>query len=300
MDLHRLEVFCRVVELKSFTKAAEAAFLSQPTVSEHLRSLEETLGVRLVDRLGREVLPTPAGKLLYDHARRLLRLHDEAVAAIENYSGRQSGHLWMAASTIPGTYLLPKMIGQFKKEYPEVLVTIKIANSRQAAELVIRGDCEFGVVGARWREAVLEWEPLLADELTLVVRHDHPWSRRGEIEPAELAEVPFIDRERESGTRKVMHEILHRHGTEANKLRIIAEMGSTEAVLQSVKAGIGVAIISRQAIRDDLACGAVAEVTIKGINFRRPFYLVQRKKRHPSPIGTLFLDFLKDTANRNS
>ncbi|MFH7319365.1 selenium metabolism-associated LysR family transcriptional regulator [Desulfurivibrio sp. D14AmB] len=296
MDLHRLEVFCRVVELKSFTKAAEASFLSQPTVSEHLRSLEETLAVKLVDRLGREVLPTPAGKILYDYARRILRLRNEAVEAIANHSGRYAGHLWVAASTIPGTYLLPELIGRFKESYPEVLVTIKIANSRQAAELVVQGDCEFGVVGARWSEAVLEWEPLFADELTLVVRHDHPWARRGEIEPTELVEAPFVDRERESGTRKVMHEILQRHGLEVAKLRVIAEMGSTEAVCQSVKAGIGVAILSRQAIRDDLACGSLAEVAIRGVSFARPFYLVRRRKRQPSPIATLFLDFLKSNA----
>lgn len=296
MDLHRLEVFCRVVELKSFTRAAEASFLSQPTVSEHLRSLEETLAVKLVDRLGREVLPTPAGRILYDYARRILRLRNEAAAAIANHGGRHGGHLWVGASTIPGTYLLPELIGRFKKRYPEVLVTIKIANSRQAAEQVIRGDCEFGVVGARWNEAVLEWEPLFADELTLVVRHDHPWAGRGEIEPAQLFEAPFIDRERESGTRKVMQEILQGHGLEVNKLRVIAEMGSTEAVRQSVKAGIGVAIISRRAIRDDLACGSLAEVAIKGVGFARPFYLVRRKKRQPSPIATLFLDFLKSNA----
>ncbi|HET97601.1 MAG TPA: LysR family transcriptional regulator [Desulfurivibrio alkaliphilus] len=296
MDLHRLEVFCRVVELKSFTKAAEASFLSQPTVSEHLRTLEEILAVKLVDRLGREVLPTPAGKILYDYARRILRLRNEAVEAIANHSGRYAGHLWVAAGTIPGTYLLPELIGRFKESYPEVLVTVKIANSRQAAELVVQGDCEFGVVGARWNEAVLEWEPLFADELSLVVRHDHPWAGRGEIEPVELAEPPFIDRERESGTRKVMHEILQRHGLEVDKLRVIAEMGSTEAVCQSVKAGIGVAILSRQAIRDDLACGSLAEVAIRGVNFTRPFYLVRRRKRQPSPIAALFLDFLKSNS----
>ncbi|ADH87323.1 selenium metabolism-associated LysR family transcriptional regulator [Desulfurivibrio alkaliphilus] len=292
MDLHRLEVFCRVVELKSFTKAAEATFLSQPTVSEHLRMLEETLAVRLVDRLGREVLPTAAGKILYDYARRLLRLRREAVEAIAQHSGRCAGRLELGASTIPGTYLLPALIGQFKQNYPEVLTTIHIASSREVAGQVMRGDCELGVVGARWNEAALSWEPLFADELTLVVRSDHPWAERGEISPAELFEVPIVDRERESGTRKVAHEILNEHGLEANNLQIIAEMGSTEAVRQSVKAGIGAAILSRRAIQDDLNCGSLAEVAIAGITFSRPFYLVQRRKRQPSPVAARFLEFL--------
>ena len=292
MDLHRLEVFCRVVELKSFTRAAEATFLSQPTVSEHLRILEENLAVRLVDRLGREVLPTAAGKILYDYARRLLRLRREAEEAIAQHSGRCAGRLELGASTIPGTYLLPALIGRFKQEHPEVLATIHIASSREVAGQVMRGDCELGVVGARWNEASLSWEPLFADELSLVVRADHPWARRGEISPAELSRVPIVDRERESGTRKVTREILGAHGLEDDSLQIIAEMGSTEAVRQSVKAGIGAAIISKRAIHDDLNCGSLAEVAITGIRFARPFYLVQRKKRQPSPVAGRFLEFL--------
>ncbi|MFH7327165.1 selenium metabolism-associated LysR family transcriptional regulator [Desulfurivibrio sp. C05AmB] len=293
MDLHRLEVFCKVIDLKSFTKAADAALLSQPTVSEHIRSLEETLDVRLIDRLGREVLPTQAGKILYDYARKILRLRREATEAIASHSGRLVGHLWAGASTIPGTYLLPELLGLFKQRCPEVLVTVNIAGSRQVADKVIQGDCEFGITGAKWNETSLQWEPLCSDELVLTVGRDHPWARRDQIELAELTTLPFIDRERESGTRKAMNEILAAAGMDPARLQIIAEMGSTEAVRQGVKAGIGVAIISRRAVREDFDCGLLTEVAIRDVRFTRPFYLVQRKNRSLSPIAALFLDFLR-------
>ncbi|TBV81092.1 MAG: LysR family transcriptional regulator [Desulfobulbaceae bacterium] len=296
MDLHRLEVFGKVVELKSFTKAAEAMRLSQPTVSEHIRSLEENLNVRLIDRLGREAQPTQVGKILYGYARKILHLRREAQAAIADYNGRFIGHLWAGASTIPGAYLLPELLGIFKQRYPEILITVHIASSRQVADKVIRGDCEFGVTGAKWNEATLQWQPLFTDELVLTVRHDHPWTLRDKVELAELAEMPFIDREQESGTRKVMREALSTAGLDPARLQIIAEMGSTEAVRQGVKAGIGFAIISRRAIQDDIACGRLVEVAVHDLKLTRPFYLVQRKNRSISPIAALFLSFIQQSA----
>ncbi|MDH4333589.1 MAG: LysR family transcriptional regulator, partial [Desulfobulbaceae bacterium] len=164
MDLHRLEVFCKVVELKSFTKAAEAIFLSQPTVSEHIRSLEEMLEERLVDRLGREVLPTQAGQLLYKYARKLLRLQQETIQAMADYRGVLAGHLSLGASTIPGAYILPQRIGAFKRLHPAIQLTLSIGNSRTVADGVLAGDTEFGVVGARWSDPSLEWLEILEDE----------------------------------------------------------------------------------------------------------------------------------------
>lgn len=292
MDIHRLEVFCKVIELGSFTKAGEAVFLSQPTVSEHIRHLEESLGVRLFDRLGREIMPTQAGRILHGYARKMLRLRQEAIAALASHAGGLSGHLWLGAGTIPGTYLLPELVGRFKESYPAIQATLKIANSRQVAEQVIQGECELGVVGAKWNEAGLEWQPLFADELVLVVRADHPWAKAGEIGAERLYEAAFVDRERDSGTRKVTHEILAGHGIDPARLPVIAEMGSTEAVRQSVKAGIGVAIISRQAVTEDIERGLLAEVAIRDLQFTRPFYLIRKKNRQPSPVAALFYEFI--------
>ncbi len=129
MDIHRLIIFCKVIELQSFTKAGEALGLTQPTVSEHIRSLEDSLGEKLIDRLGREILPTPAGKVLYKYGREIIQLRDKAVQAIGKFQGNLSGSLTVGASTIPGAYVLPRLVGTFKASYPAIQITVKIGGS---------------------------------------------------------------------------------------------------------------------------------------------------------------------------
>jgi DNA-binding transcriptional LysR family regulator len=298
MDLHRLDVFCKVVELKSFTKAAEAVFLSQPTISEHIRSLEESVGERLIDRLGREVLPTEAGKLLYSYARKILRLRDEAVQALDNYSGRLAGHLYIGASTIPGTYILPKYIGAFKKIHGETEITLNISNSRKVTENVLHGVTEFGLIGASWNEPTLTWTEFFSDELVLVVYPEHPFAKLAAVKPQQLEGEPMIFRERDSGTRRVTNEILEKH-LDLSQLRIVAEMGSTEAVRQSIKAQIGISILSRLAVEDDLQHGTLKVVPLQGMRLTRPLFMVNRKNRPFSPICAAFVDFLNQGVNGN-
>lgn len=292
MDLHRLEVFCKVVELKSFTKAAEAIFLSQPTVSEHIRSLEEMLGERLVDRLGREALPTQAGQLLYKYARKILRLRQEAMQAMASYRGTLAGHLSLGASTIPGAYILPQRIGAFKKLHPAIQITLSIGNSRTVADGVLAGDTEFGVVGARWSDPALEWLEILDDELVLAVYPTHPFAGKKEVKPAQLLNEPMIIRERDSGTRRVVAQLLEKH-LDLDRLQIVAEMGSTEAVRQGIKSEVGIAILSSRAVAEDIERGSLVTVPLANIRLSRPFYLIIRKNRQSSPICSTFLDFLQ-------
>ncbi|MHB8987356.1 MAG: selenium metabolism-associated LysR family transcriptional regulator [Desulfobulbia bacterium] len=292
MDIHRLEVFCKVVELKSFTKAAEASFLSQPTVSEHIRSLEELLEERLVDRLGREALPTQAGQILYKYAKKIIRLRQEAMQAMAGYRGEMAGHLALGASTIPGAYVLPQRIGSFKKLHPAIQITLSIGNSRTVADGVLAGDTEFGVVGARWSDPALEWREILDDELVLAVYPSHPFAKKTAVEPAQLLTEPMIIRERDSGTRRVVTQLLEKH-LDLSRLRIVAEMGSTEAVRQGVKAEVGIAILSRRAVAEDIERGSLVAVDVSAIRLSRPFYLITRKNRQPSPICSTFLAFLQ-------
>jgi DNA-binding transcriptional LysR family regulator len=293
MDLRRLEVFCKVVELRSFTKAAEAVLLSQPTISEHIRSLEETLGEKLVDRLGREVLPTPAGQILYRYAMRMLRLREEAIQAMAMYRGDLSGRLVLGASTIPGTYILPKTLGSFKARHPSIQLTLRISNTAEIGEAVLRGDLETGVVGSRWKDRGLSFEEICSEELVLAVFPGHPWVDRHEVGMDELYGQPFILRQRGSGTRMAMARVLEAHGFDFSQLFVVAEVGTTEAVRQSIKARIGISILSQQAVEEDIQRGSLVPISLRGIRFYRPFYVIQRKNRQLSPLCEAFLAYLR-------
>ncbi|BCR06004.1 LysR family transcriptional regulator [Desulfuromonas versatilis] len=292
MDIRRLEVFCAVVELKSFTKGAESVCLSQPSVSEHIRILEEMLGDKLLDRLGREVLPTVAGQILYQYARRIIRLRDEAIQAIENQKGNLSGQLVVGASTIPGTYILPRLVHDFRNRHPEIRVTLKIASTSQVAEGILQGEIELGVIGARWKDNLLQCSEMFSDELVLTVYPEHPWAGRQSVELDELPSQPFILRERGSGTRQVMADALKEAGFDIAALDAIAEMGTTEAVRQGVKSRLGISILSARAVQEDVERGALQTLPVAGLNLSRPFYLATRRNRQATPLAQAFLEFL--------
>lgn len=292
MDIRRLEVFCKVVELKSFTRAAEVVHLSQPSVSEHIRALEETVGEKLLDRLGREAQVTGAGQVLYRYARRIIQLRDEALQAVQSYGGQLTGTLRLGASTIPGAYLLPQRLEAFQAQLPGAKVMLRISGTARIVEEVLQGDLELGLIGALWKDQSLICQPFCADRLVLIVAPGHPWARRREVDVRELQGETFILRERGSGTRMVMTQALAEHGVEVDKLALCAEMGSTDAVRQGVKAGLGVSLLSSLAVAEDVKLGTLARVEMTGVTIERPFYLVHRKNRQLTPLGQAFLDYL--------
>jgi DNA-binding transcriptional LysR family regulator len=300
MDIRRLQVFCKVVEFRSFTKAAEALSLSQPTVSEHIRILEETLEQKMIDRLGREALPTPAGKVFYQYARNIIQMRDEAIQALRQFKGGLSGSLILGASTIPGTYMLPRFIGAFKTAHPAIHITLRIADTGEIIGHVLEGDIEAGIVGSRWSDRRLIMEEIFSDELVLAVFPEHPWAEKRKIGLNELAGEPFILRERGSGTRVVMNRILEGHGFDVSQIAVVAEMGSTEAVRQGIKSRIGISILSSQAVVEDIRHKLLAQVEIEGVRFVRPLYLVQRKNRQLSPVCQVFLDYLRTHVPQNN
>jgi DNA-binding transcriptional LysR family regulator len=293
MDIHRLVVFCKVVDLQSFTRAAEAVNLTQPTVSEHIRALEASLGEKLVDRLGREILPTPAGKVLYRYAREIIQLRDRAMQAIEKFKGNLTGALHVGASTIPGTYILPRVIGTFKAIYPSIHITLKIGSSGDIVQKILDGQVELGMIGVRWDEKRISLEEIYSDELVLVVYKGHPWDGRESVELSELEGMPFVMRERSSGTRMVMVQALEAAGFAVSLLDVVAEMASTEAVREAIKARIGISILSLHAVREDIERNSLSVVSLKKFCIHRPFFLAQRKKRELSPLCLAFLEHLR-------
>jgi len=298
MDIRKLDVFRKVVELKSFTKAAEAALLSQPTVSEHIRALEEELGLKLVDRLGRETEPTPVGRVLYTYAVRIIQLQQEALQAIARYNGALSGEVRIGASSIPGAYILPRLIASFCRQYPEVRPLVQISDSRATAARVLDGTFDLGLVGAVWNERGLHWSALFADTLVLAVPPQHPLAARAAVSAAELRNHPFIFREQGSGTRKVMARLLEAHGYKEADLQERVTLGSNEAVREAVKAGIGIAVLSARSLAQDAHAGTIVAVSLEDAAAERPIYLIQRRNREPSPVAAAFLEHLRAAAGQ--
>ncbi len=296
MDFRRLEIFAKVAELGSFSRAAEALFLTQPTVSEHVRSLEDELGVQLLDRLGRGATPTPAGQVLLGYARRMVALAREAQQAVDQLRGRISGELAVGGSTIPGEYVLPRLIGAFKAKYPDISISLLIGDSRQVSAWVDEGRVEVAVVGARPSARALESRELMPDELVVVVPAGHPWAAGRAIGIADLRGEPLVMRERGSGSREAMERALADAGLDLSGFRVVGEMGSTQAVKQAVRAGLGIALMSHRAVEDECRAGLLACVKVTDLKFARAFYLVTHRDRTRSPVAQAFVAYLESQA----
>ncbi len=293
MDIWQLRIFQKVIEMEGFSKAAAAVHLTQPTVSSHIRDLEEHFGCRLVDRMGKRTLPTGAGRLLYDYSRKITRLAEEAEEAMARFMGVIGGNLVVGGSTIPGNYILPRLIGSFKKRYPEARISIEVGDTRQMVEAIADSEIDFGVVGARVNHAGIVQEELFDDEMRLIVPAGHRWARQQTVTVGSLAKEPFIMREQGSGTLKSLEASLAAKGLRTGDLTVAATLGSTTSVIQGIKSGIGVSVLSSIAVADDIRAKSLVSLPVRGLDLRRHFYLTYHKSRSRSPLCDAFMDFLR-------
>ena len=290
-DLHQLRIFVEVVKEKSFSKAAENLMISQPTVSVHVQNLETTLGVKLIDRVSRRALPTEAGERLYRYARLILRLSYRAFEVVSGYKDAVEGEVVVAASTIPGNYLLPRYVAAFVKEYPQCRVKVRETDSANAVSQVARREVPIAIVGARYPEKTLSFHPLVEDRLVVVASSSSELADKGTIELRDLLALPMVIREEGSGTRLRLESALKDAGISPAILKVAAEMGSTVAMLEAVKAGVGVAVVSRF-VMDSLGEGLVAlEFSDAAVN--RWFYLVTNSCMTLSPAAERFVGVAK-------
>ncbi len=300
MDLHQIEIFCTLIKLRSFSRAAEALYLTQPTVSGHIKNLETELGVRLLDRLGKRVVPTEEGEILYRYGQKLLVLRDHARQEIEAVSGKIGGLLKIGGSTIPGAYILPAFIGAFKKEYPSVSIQLMIDDTAKVTQAVKDGELSLGVVGARVSDGHLESHAFLSDELVVAVPSGHPWAHKKSIPVEALKSEPFILREEGSGTRRIMEDHLEKAGVSLTELNTVAVVGSSDAVRQAVKEGLGVSVLSIRALQGDIEAARISAVRLKGLRLERSFSIILLKGKSQSPLCQKFLDFLMEEKEKFS
>jgi DNA-binding transcriptional LysR family regulator len=292
-DLRQLEIFVKIVDLKSFSKAAKVVFLAQASVSERIATLEKMVGVRLLDRLGREITPTKAGELLYKHAILLLDMKKTACLEMQEFMGVKRGNIVLGGSTIPGEYILPRILGLFCREYPSVSVNLSVADSVSIETRVSDGGLELGVIGSKTTKKSLICQELWADELVLAIPAKHRWTGRKTISLEALFEEPFIFRESGSGTFKIFDKYLRANGTRGlNSLKAVARLGTSTAVKEGIKAGLGVSILSSRALETELASGVLKTLKVENLRMHRSFYLIRDRRRIASPLCRALCNFL--------
>ena len=298
-SFRELEIFCKVVELASFSKAAEEVFLVQASVSERIASLEKKIGTRLLDRLGRKVIPTAAGEILHKHATLLLEMKETAQLEIEKFLGLEQGEISMGGSTIPGEYILPELIGRFSEKHPQLSVKLIIADSFEIENRVLAGRLELGVIGSKSSHPNILCKKLWEDELVLAVPIGHPWFQRKAVSLPELLKIPFILREEGSGTLKMLEAYLRESGEDGtNALQVAARFGSSTAVKEGIKSGLGLSILSERAIDTEIKAGLLKALKVKGLSMSRNFFLIRNKLRIASPACQAMLNFLLTTTEQ--
>jgi len=298
-DLRQLEIFRKVVDLKSFSKAADAVFLAQASVSERISTLENMVGTRLLDRLGREVVPTKAGELLYKHAVLLLEMRRTASLEMADFLGIRRGEIRLGGSTIPGEYILPKVIGRFCRGYPSLWVTLAVGDTVNIESRVLAGDLELGVVGSKGSHKSLIQHELWKDELVLTIPAGHRWSEKREVTVEALCEEPFIFREPGSGTFKILDGYLQSAGSSGlSALKPVACFGTSTAIKEGIKGGLGVSVLSSRAVDTELETGILKALRIQGLSMYRNFFLIRDRRRIVSPLCQALIDFLLTTSRK--
>ena len=294
LDLRKLEVFYWVAEFKSFSLAADHLSLRQPTVSAHIRELEQSLGAKILNRVGGEITPTALGQVLLERAKALLALKRETQAALHNFQGRVRGELLVGGSNIPGEFILPRRLGAFIRKYPEVRPILRIGDSAGIVDAVLDGKVEVGFVGFKGGDGRLNYQGVWKDEMVLAVPKGHPWTRLKEVDLSDLKKEGFISREEGSGTLRSFRSLLSRKVKEPETLlNVIMVLGSTEAIKEALIAGHGVSILSRTSIQREIEDGLLKEVPIRGLKLERDFYQVFHRRRTLSPVSQAFIQFLK-------
>jgi len=294
IDFRHLESFCRVADLKSFSKAADDLFLTQPTVSGHILSLEQSLSLRLFDRASREVRLTKSGEVFQEYASKILSLRKDLLNALSEFSQGIRGELSLGASTIPGEYLLPKLMGDFKREHPHFMISLKIADTKEVIQYVLQDHVEFGIIGAKLSHPSLHYEKYEEDEIIVVGPSDHPLTRKKRVNLDELLKEPWIIREEGSGTRIAVEKALRRKAKSLKQFNVVIEMGSTSSVKEGVKAKLGLAFISGRATEGEVRQGSFSRIDVEGFEpISRQIYIVSHRRRTLSPMGMEFLRFLK-------
>lgn len=288
----RLQVFHTVARLLSFTKAAEALHMTQPAVTFQVRQLEEQFNTRLFDRTHNRISLTEAGKRVYEYAHRIFDLYSEMDNAVREMTGDISGVLMIGASTTIAEYMLPALLGDFKKKYPDVNVQLKVSNSDGIVHMVENNVIDLGVVESPVMNKNLVVDVCRMDQLVAVVAPRHPLAEQESVRLEALLEYPYICREEGSGTREVIAEYMQAQGILESQVHLSMELGSPESIKGAVEAGMGVSIVSFATVQKELKLGTLVVLTLDPA-LDRPFSFVHQKQKFRHRAMDELLEFAR-------
>jgi DNA-binding transcriptional LysR family regulator len=297
VDIQKIETFLRAAESSSLSEAAKQLHLSQPTVSHHIKTLEQELNVTLFHRSNVGLQLTDAGRLLLPWARRLMHDTNDLREMMSSLQDDIVGELRIACSTTAGKYILPQMAARFSRQYPGILVRILACGPEQTALNLLEGEAHLGVVSSEIDDTSLESQKFFRDVITLIVPSTHRWAFRKKIDPTELLEEPIIMREETAGTRRVVLAELAKHDISLDDLNVFLELGNAEAIVRTVAAGYGISFVSSLASACPLERGNVTDIEVDGMTLVRNVYMVRKRISAPHRPRDVFWSFIHDPAN---
>ncbi|MHB8910085.1 MAG: LysR family transcriptional regulator [Syntrophales bacterium] len=287
MHLNQLWVFYHVAKHRSFSQAAEALCLSQPSVSNQVKLLEDAYGIKLFERSGRTIELTNAGGALYSYAERIFTLAKEADSVIEEIKGMKAGGIKISASNTLGAYYLPDIIDLFRKKHPRVEIQMDVGYTENVVESILTFKSDLGMIGRSVTHPSIVVTPLWEEELVLIVPPDHPFARSQTISISQLQDQPFIMSEKGSGVRGITEEILSGKGPAP---RIVMELGENEAIKRAVASGLGITLISATVAKRELEAGLLRVVRLSGARIMRQFSIIYHKDKYLTHLIRAFMD----------
>jgi LysR family transcriptional regulator, transcriptional activator of the cysJI operon len=293
LENYRLTVFRAVAAQRSFRRAAEQLYLTQPAVTQQIKALEELVGLPLFDRSGREVTLTAAGAVLLQYTEQSGALLEQAAVELASLKGQISGTLRIAASTTIAQYILPPLLGAFLRLHPAVHVELESSNTESVADAIASGRATLGLVEGPPHASQVRSEIWLEDELVLLVPPSHEWAGQRAVTLQQIATAPLLMRERGSGTREVVETTLEVAGLPARDLQIAIELNSTEAILGCIESGVGIGFVSRSAIQRQLALGTLAIVPVLGLTIPRNLLLLTPTGPEPTGATAAMVELLR-------
>lgn len=292
MDFKQIEAFVYVAKYKSFSRAAEKLLLSQPTISTHISTLEEQLGVKLFDRLSKEVILTEAGQIFYPYAVDILDLRERSQEAVKEFLNEISGHLHIGYSTVPAEFILPEVIRKFKEEYPKTFFTLDINGTQNVIQRLSDGILDLAIVARKIPKKDLEYKVLLRDKIVLVVHKNHKFYERDSVFLEEILHESFIIREMGSGTRAAVEHAFKQKGYDFDSLDAVAMLSSTYSIKHAIKRQLGIAFMSQMALAEDECGSTIKAVPITDLVVEKEIYVAYSKKRTNKKLMKHFIDTL--------